>query len=125
MIRVPERFKVDDSLMLPPSSDPTAIDILCGPNIAPLPLFESLPQVLEGEVLLWLEDHVTTDDILPAGAHILAKRANIPGISHYTFSKIDPDFPQRAKAAGTGFIVGWKNYGQGSRREHAALAQKF
>ena len=101
------------------------MDIIRGPNIAPLPRFEALPDKLEGVLLLTLEDNVTTDDILPAGAHILAKRSNIPAIAEFIFSKIDSAFAQRARQAGTGFILGGKNYGQGSSREHAALAPRY
>ena len=118
-------FTVDDSLIVPPAAENEEVDIVRGPNIAPLPLFPSLPDNLPGEILLVLGDNVTTDDILPAGAHILAKRANIPAISKFVFCKIDKNFSQRARETGTGFIVGGANYGQGSSREHAALAPRY
>ena len=124
-VDLPEEFSVDDSLIVPPAPDDQEVDIVRGPNIAPLPLFETMPDSLSGEVLLALGDNVTTDDILPAGAHILAKRANIPAISEFIFCKIDETFPRRARQAGTGFIVGGANYGQGSSREHAALAPRY
>ncbi len=101
------------------------MEIVRGPNILPLPRFDPLPDELEGELLLCLGDNVTTDDILPAGANILKLRSNIPAISEYLFCNIDPSFPARAKSAGTGFILGGRNYGQGSSREHAALAPRF
>jgi aconitate hydratase len=101
------------------------VEIIRGPNILPLPRFDPLPDKLEGELLLCLGDNVTTDDILPAGANILKLRSNIPAISEYLFFNIDPSFPARAKSAGTGFILGGRNYGQGSSREHAALAPRF
>jgi aconitate hydratase len=124
-IDLPREFAVDDSLIVPPAQTNEEVEIVRGPNIAPLPLFEAMPDELAGEVLLCLGDNVTTDDILPAGAHILAKRANIPAISEFIFCKIDETFPQRARQAKTGFIVGGANYGQGSSREHAALAPRY
>jgi aconitate hydratase len=124
-IDLPQTFAVDDSLIVPPAAEHEEVEIVRGPNIAPLPLFEAMPENLSGEILLALGDNVTTDDILPAGAHILAKRANIPAISEFIFCKIDTTFPERARQAGTGFIVGGANYGQGSSREHAALAPRY
>ncbi|MDR2946737.1 MAG: aconitate hydratase [Candidatus Adiutrix sp.] len=127
VIEPPERFVIDDSLIVPPApeSEAAGVTIERGPNIAPLPLFEALPEAIDGEVMLTLGDDVTTDDILPAGAHILALRANIPAISKYIFSNIDPRYHERQKAAGAGFVIGGKNYGQGSSREHAALAPRY
>ena len=127
VIELPSIFVADDSLVVSPASeaDSAGVEIIRGPNIAPLPLFEALPARLEGEVMLALGDDVTTDDILPAGAQILALRANIPAISKYIFSNIDPDYHTRQKAAGDGFVVGGRNYGQGSSREHAALAPRY
>jgi aconitate hydratase len=101
------------------------VEIIRGPNIPPLPKFVPLPDELEGELLLALGDNVTTDDIVPAGANILKLRSNVPAISEYVFHNIDPSFPARAKASGTGFIVGGRNYGQGSSREHAALCPRY
>ena len=125
VITPPERFIVDDSLLIPPAPEAEAVVIERGPNIKPLPRFEALPETLEAEVMLALGHNVTTDDILPAGAHILALRANIPAISRYIFSNIDPAFAERLKKAGQGFVVGGQNYGQGSSREHAALAPRY
>jgi aconitate hydratase len=124
-VRLPDRFPQDDSMLVPPADDPATVEIVRGPNIAPLPRFKALPDKVTGPVMLALQDNVTTDDILPAGAHILALRANIPLISNYIFSNIDPSFPERQKEAGAGFIVAGKNYGQGSSREHAALAPRY
>ncbi|MFO7876037.1 MAG: aconitate hydratase [Desulfovermiculus sp.] len=124
-IDLPQEFAVDDSLIVPPAAANEEVEIIRGPNIAPLPLFEAMPENLSGEILLALGDNVTTDDILPAGAHILAKRANIPAISEFIFCKIDTTFPERARQTGMGFIVGGANYGQGSSREHAALAPRY
>jgi len=80
---------------------------------------------LEGEVLVKVGDNITTDHIMPAGAKVLPLRSNIPAISKYVFETIDSDFPARALAKGGGFIIGGENYGQGSSREHAALAPKY
>jgi aconitate hydratase len=99
--------------------------ILRGPNIAPLPAFPPLPDVLEGPALLKVGDNITTDHIMPAGAKVLPLRSNIPEISKFVFEAVDPTFAQRAKAGGGGFIIGGDNYGQGSSREHAALAPKY
>jgi aconitate hydratase len=124
-VTLPEKFAIDDRLIVPPAPEGDDVEIIRGPNIAPLPRFDALPDELEGELLLTLGDNVTTDDILPAGAHILAKRANIPAISEYIFCNIDNEFPGKAREAKTAFVVGGKNYGQGSSREHAALAPRY
>jgi aconitate hydratase len=121
----PESFLADDSMFVAPAPEGTEVEIIRGPSIAPLPLFGPLPDSVEAPVMLALGDNVTTDDILPAGAHILALRANIPLISRYIFSNIEPGYHVRQKEAGRGFIVGGANYGQGSSREHAALAPRY
>jgi aconitate hydratase len=100
-------------------------DIVMGPNIKPLPDFPPLPAKLSGEVILKTGDNVTTDDIIPGGSEIMSLRSNIPEISNYTFCHIDKSFASRALQKGGGFIVGGENYGQGSSREHAALAPKY
>ena len=127
VIEPPDKFVIDDSLIVPPAPESEADSVVIerGPNIAPLPLFEALPDKIEGEVMLTLGNDITTDDILPAGAHILALRANIPAISKYIFSNIDPHYHERQKQAGAGFVIGGQNYGQGSSREHAALAPRY
>ncbi len=124
-ITMPKRFLVDDRMIIPPAAGGEDVEIIRGPNIKPLPQFEGLPEGLEGEVLLNLGDNVTTDEILPGGARILSLRSNIPAIARYVFAGIDPEFASRAQARGGGFIVGGKNYGQGSSREHAALAPRY
>jgi aconitate hydratase len=125
VIALPECFKVDDRMVIPPEEDGSDTELLRGPNIAPLPRFDALPDTVEGEMLISLDDNITTDDIIPAGTAILSLRANIPAISAYLFNRIDPTFPERAASAGTGFIVGGRNYGQGSSREHAALCPRY
>ena len=121
----PEKFLVDDRMIVPPSSHPETIEILRGPNIKPLPIAKPLGERVEGKVLIKVGDNISTDEIMPAGAKILPLRSNIPAISEYVFSRVDPTFPKRSKEAGGGFIVGGSNYGQGSSREHAALAPMY
>ncbi len=124
-IEVPERILVDDRMIIPPAEESEPVEIIRGPNISPLPRFDPLPDLLEGKVLLCIGDNITTDDIMPAGAQIMSLRSNIPAISRYVFQRIDPDFVNRAETAGVGFIIAGQNYGQGSSREHAALAPRF
>jgi aconitate hydratase len=124
-VPMPPKFLIDDSLILPPSSKPEKVVIERGPNIKPLLLRGPLEDFMEGSVILKVEDNITTDDILPAGAKILPLRSNIPAISEYLFERIDASFAKRAKQLGGGFVVGGENYGQGSSREHAALAPMY
>jgi len=124
-IEPPREFFIDHSMIIPPADKPEEVEIVRGPNIPPLPLAEPMPEVIRGEVLLKLGDNISTDTILPAGARILPLRSNIPAISQHVFSYLDPTFPQRAKEAGASMIVGGANYGQGSSREHAALAPMY
>ena len=112
-------------MIVAPAEDGSALEVLRGPNIKPLPIHPGVPETLSGEVLLKVGDNITTDHIMPAGAKVLPLRSNIPAISEYVFERIDPTFPARARAAGGGFIVGGSNYGQGSSREHAALAPMY
>jgi len=121
-IPVPDEFLIDDGMIIPPTDDPEAVEVRRGPNIAPLPTRGPLEDTFRGRVLLLAGDNVTTDDVMPAGAKILPLRSNIPAISRYVFSHLDPDFASRAREQGGGFVVGGANYGQGSSREHAALA---
>lgn len=124
---MPKKFMVNDNMIILPLPIEKArnIEIIRGPNIKPLPEFNPLPDKLEGEVLLKVEDDITTDHIMPAGAKILPLRSNIPEISKFVFNVIDEDFPDRSLEKGGGFIVGGENYGQGSSREHAAIAPKY
>jgi aconitate hydratase len=124
-LRAPEEFLIDDDLIIPPSTNGADVEIARGPNIKPLPLAEPLAQTIKAPVLIKLGDDVSTDHILPGGSKILPLRSNIPAISEYVFHYVDPTFAERAKAAGAGIIVGGSNYGQGSSREHAALAPMF
>jgi aconitate hydratase len=124
-IERPSRYPINDNMILPPAKDPDDVEITRGPNIRPVPESRPLPDVLRGRVLLKVGDDVTTDHIMPAGARILPLRSNIPAISEYVFWRVDPDFGQRASEWGGGFVVGGVNYGQGSSREHAALAPMY
>lgn len=124
-VELPVQFHVDDSMIVPPAPEGTPVEIIRGPNIVPVPLPDAPPDALEVEVLIKLGDNITTDDILPAGAKLLPLRSNIPAYAQHVFGGLDPDFPGRAKAAGTGCIVGGGNYGQGSSREHAAAAPMY
>jgi aconitate hydratase len=124
-VDMPETFWVHDNMILPPSQDPRQVEVVRGPNIKPFPLNTALPPELKGEVLLKLGDHITTDQIMPSNAKLLPYRSNIPFLSEYCMAPCDETFPARAKAAGGGFIAGGENYGQGSSREHAALAPLF
>ncbi len=107
-----------------PPKDGSAVEILRGPNIAPLSKFAALPREIKAQVALKVGDDITTDHILPAGAQITALRSNIPAISEYVFSRVDADFVARIKKLGGGVILGGENYGQGSSREHAALGPR-
>ena len=124
-VKMPDAFPIDDSMIIPPKRDAGKVQVVRGPNIKPLPLQDSLRNVLTGTVLLKTEDNITTDHIMPAGAKILPLRSNIPAIAEHVFEVLDPTFAERAKTAGGGFIVGGANYGQGSSREHAALAPMY
>lgn len=124
-IPMPSEFVIDDSMILPPAENGAEVEIVRGPNIKPLPINEALPDEIEAPVILKVGDNITTDHIVPAGSKVLPLRSNIPAISEYTFSGIDPTFATRAKQAGKSFIVGGENYGQGSSREHAALAPMY
>jgi aconitate hydratase len=123
-ITLPEKVIVDDSMFIFPER-PFTGEIRRGPNIKPLPDFPPIPDRLTGEVLLKLDDNVSTDDILPGGSEVMSLRSNIPEIRKYTFRYVDPSFADRALKKGGGFVVGGDNYGQGSSREHAALAPKY
>ncbi len=124
-IEWPDRFILDDSLIIPPAQDPSTVTVVRGPNIKPLPTRRALNSTLQGEVLIKVGDNISTDTILPAGAEVLPLRSNIPAISQYVFRYLDPEFVSRAQKAGRGFIVAGSNYGQGSSREHAVLAPLY
>jgi aconitate hydratase len=123
----PNEFPINDNMIIPPKKD-KEIKIIKGPNIKEVPVKEPLQEKITAEVLLKLGDNITTDDILPAGTQVLPYRSNIPIISKFTFKNIDETFYERAinaKSKGGGIIVGGENYGQGSSREHAAIASMY
>jgi len=126
-IEIPEKISISDNMIIPPLSDAerAKVEVIRGPNIKPLPIAKEMPESYGGEVLLKVSDNISTDHIMPAGAKILPLRSNIPAISEYVYVRIDPDFPKRAKEKSGGFIIGGENYGQGSSREHAALAPMY
>jgi aconitate hydratase len=124
-VEMPHEFLVDDSMIIPPSKEPKGVQIIRGPNIKPLPVNDALPDTIKAEVLLKTPDNITTDDIMPAGAKILPLRSNIPALAEHVYEGVDSTFAARANAADAGFILGGENYGQGSSREHAALAPMY
>ena len=121
-ITAPQQYLVDDNMIVPPTDAPETVEVIRGPNIKPVPIAQPIPDLLTGRVLLKVEDNITTDHIMPAGAQVLPLRSNLPAIAEYVFWRVDPDFVQRAREWVGGFVVGGINYGQGSSREHAALA---
>jgi aconitate hydratase len=123
-IEEPTKYIINEEGIIPPSKNQEAVKIIRGPNIKPFPNFASLENELSGKILLKVGDNITTDDIMPAGSQILPLRSNIPAISEYVYSRIDPKFSSRAKN-NQGFVIAGENYGQGSSREHAAVACRF
>lgn len=124
-IRLPAKFSIDDSGLLPPAEAPEQVEIRRGPNIKPLPTRDDLTDVLTGDVLIKLGENISTDHILPAGPQVLPLRSNVPAIAAYLFRYVDPTFVERVQDKGGGFIVAAHNYGQGSSREHAALCPMY
>ena len=126
-IEMYEKFCINDNMIIPPLGDRerAKVEIIRGPNIKPLPIGKEMSEACSGEVLLKVSNNISTDHIMPAGAKILPLRSNIPAISEYVFSMVDSDFSKRAKEKGGGIVIGGENYGQGSSREHAALAPMY
>lgn len=125
--KLPEHFKINDNMVVSPAdeADMDSVEVLRGPNIKPFPQTSPLDDSIDCQVSLKVGDNITTDHIMPAGAKILPLRSNIPAISQHCFTVCDEDFPRRAKNMGKSIIVGGSNYGQGSSREHAALAPLY
>ncbi|MBR4093344.1 MAG: aconitate hydratase [Oscillospiraceae bacterium] len=125
--KLPETFLINDNMVEPPvdEKDMNNVEILRGPNIMPFPQTSPLSETIDVPCSLKVGDNITTDHIMPAGAKILPLRSNIPAISEHCFTVCDKDFPKRAKELGQSIIVGGSNYGQGSSREHAALAPLY
>ena len=126
-VELPERFRIDDSGVLPPADEAEAagVEIVRGPNIRPMPLGEPLGEEIAAPLTLKVGDNITTDHIMPAGAKILPYRSNVPKLAEFCFTVCDETFPERARRAGRSIIVGGANYGQGSSREHAALVPMY
>jgi len=123
-VQLPEKFYINDDHFQKPFGN-NSTDVVRGPNIKSLPEFEPMPENISAEVVLKVGDNISTDHILPAGAKILPLRSNLPAISEFTFGAVDKDFVSRAKKVMNGIIIGAENYGQGSSREHAALAPRY
>jgi len=121
-VSMPESFYINDNMIVPPAPEGEEVEVVRGPNIKPFPVNKELPDKVEGTVLIKVGDNITTDHIMPSNAKLLPFRSNVPYLAEYCLTPCDPDFPKRAKENGGGFIVGGSNYGQGSSREHAALA---
>ena len=122
VVEMPENFKVNDNMVIMPANDPDDVEVVRGPNIKPFPVNTALKDSVEGKVLVILEDNITTDHIMPSNSKLLPFRSNVPYLADFCLTPSDPEFPARAKENNGGFIVGGQNYGQGSSREHAALA---
>lgn len=119
---MPNEFLINDNLIVPPAKEGEDVEVVRGPNIKPFPLNTSMPEVVEGETLIKVGDNITTDHIMPSTAKLLPYRSNIPYLAEFCLTPCDMDFPKRAKEKNGGIIVAGSNYGQGSSREHAALA---
>lgn len=126
-IELPDQFAYNDNIAVEPAAvgEEDQVTVVKGPNIKPFPLAKPLADTVEGKALIKVEDNITTDHIMPSHAKLLPYRSNIPYLSEYCLSPCDPEFPKRAKENGGGFIIAGSNYGQGSSREHAALAPVY
>ena len=122
VIPMPEEFMVNDNLIIPPAPEGECVKVVRGPNIQPFPKNTKVPKEIKGGALIKVDDNITTDHIMPSNAKLLPFRSNVPYLADYCLTPCDPEFPARAKKAGGGFIIAGQNYGQGSSREHAALA---
>ena len=121
-VGMPEAFIINDNMILAPAAEGEDVEVVRGPNIKPFPVNTELAESLSGKALIKVGDNITTDHIMPSNAKLLPFRSNVPYLSEFCLTPCDPEFPKRAKENGGGFIIGGSNYGQGSSREHAALA---
>lgn len=121
-VEEPAAFVADDNMVVAPAPSAEEVEVVRGPNIKPFPLNTELQSTVKGKALIKVEDNITTDHIMPSNAKLLPYRSNVPYLAEYCLTPCDPEFPARAKANGGGFIIAGSNYGQGSSREHAALA---
>ena len=120
-VEMPQTFVVNDNMVIKPSEHPESVEVVRGPNIKPFPL-NTVLEACEGKVLIKVGDNITTDHIMPSNASLLPFRSNVPYLANFCLAPCDQEFPKRAIEQGGGMIVGGDNYGQGSSREHAALA---
>lgn len=124
-VEMPKSFVVNDNMVAAPAPEGNDVEVVRGPNIKPFPVSKPLAETLAGKSLIKVGDNITTDHIMPSNAKLLPFRSNIPYLSEFCLAPCDPEFPKRAKDNGGGFIIGGSNYGQGSSREHAALAPLY
>lgn len=124
-IEMPEKFIIDDSMILAPAETNAEVEVVRGPNIKPFPVGKELSEEVDGKVIIKVEDNITTDHIMPSNSKLLPFRSNIPYLAEFCFNTVDTEFPKRAKDNNGGFIIAGSNYGQGSSREHAALAPLY
>ena len=124
-VEMPKEFLINDNMIMEPAESSSEVEVVRGPNIKPFPKNDALTDVIEKNVLIKVEDNITTDHIMPSNAKLLPYRSNIPYLSEYCLTPCDEEFPKRCKEQGGGFIVAGENYGQGSSREHAALAPVY
>lgn len=124
-VEQPKNFTINDNLIIEPAQEGNDVEIVRGPNIKPFPESEALGEKVEGKALIKVDDNITTDDIMPSNASLLPYRSNIPHLANYCLGPCDPSFAENAKKYDGGFIIAGSNYGQGSSREHAALAPVY
>lgn len=124
-IQDPEEYLVDSSSILFPSEEGLETEVVRGPNIKPFPTLAPLPSTFEAEAILKVGDNITTDHIMPAGNQVLPLRSNIEAISTYVYYQVAPGFSSESREKGSVVVIGGENYGQGSSREHAALAPRY
>ncbi len=124
-IETPKTYFFKSEWFIAPAKEGEEVEILRGPNIKPFPRFARMPDSLSGEVLIKVGDNISTDTIMPAGNRVLPLRSNIPAISEFVFESVDPAFAKRAREHADGIVIAGNNYGQGSSREHAALAPRY
>jgi len=125
LIMDPAAAIIDDRSIIFPSGELRETVVVRGPNIKPLPGLEALPESLNAKVVLKVGDDISTDAIMPAGNRVLPLRSNIAAISEFVYAQVAPDFAKECRAAGSVVVIGGENYGQGSSREHAALAPRY
>jgi aconitate hydratase len=124
-IEDPVKYLIDRKSIIFPSDERGITEVIRGPNIKPLPAMAPLPETLKSEVVIKVGDNISTDTIMPAGSKVLPLRSNIEAISEFVFYQIDPDFHKKCKQQESAVVIGGENYGQGSSREHAALAPRY